>query len=67
VEEQTATIGEINRSLSQAATGAIKIAAKTTSAASAAGEARTIAETTRQATTTVHDLADALQTLVHDY
>ncbi|MFF5228059.1 methyl-accepting chemotaxis protein [Dactylosporangium sp. NPDC000521] len=67
VEEQTATTGEISRSLSAAATGSNEIATKTTGAAGAAGEARTVAETTRQATATVHDLATTLQDLVRDY
>jgi methyl-accepting chemotaxis protein len=67
VEEQTATTSEISRSLSQAATGSNEIAAKTTGAAAAVDEARTVAMTTRQATGTMHELATSLQHLVRDF
>jgi methyl-accepting chemotaxis protein len=67
VEEQSATTGEISRSVTEAATGTNGIAADTSSAATSAAAAQTGAAGTAEAATALAGLATELDALVRQF
>jgi methyl-accepting chemotaxis protein len=64
VEEQTATTGEINRSVSEAAAGTQVIAANVTNLAGTAQAVKEAAAASSQAASSLNDMAGRLRTLV---
>jgi methyl-accepting chemotaxis protein len=67
VEEQTATTGEMNRSVADAAGGASEIAANIVSVAAAAGTTTTAASDARTAAAELAQMSEELQELVDQF